>query len=275
MQVYRGMDIGTAKPTLAEREALPCHLVDIRDPSEQYNAGDFVREAEAACEDIASRGKLPVVAGGTGFYIKCLIAGIPACPPSDSGIRAALKAELAQKGAAALARELAEQDPTSAARIHSNDQYRLLRALEVFRLTGKPLSAFAAQSRASPFRCLVFGLDRERGELYQAIERRCAAMFKAGLPDEVRALFNAGYTPDCPGLKAIGYREFFTRDAGGAWSLVNKLPAVEALIVQNSRHYAKRQITFCKGIPGLRWISGAAELSAALESALREAEQQQ
>ncbi|MDR0376002.1 MAG: tRNA (adenosine(37)-N6)-dimethylallyltransferase MiaA, partial [Treponema sp.] len=138
MQVYKGMDIGTAKPSVGLRERLPHHLIDIRTPDQSYNAGDFVRLAEEAIARIAERSALPVVSGGTGFYLKNFIMGLPEAPPSDESARRALKAELREQGAEALARELAACDPVSASRIHINDEYRLLRALEVFRLTGKP-----------------------------------------------------------------------------------------------------------------------------------------
>ncbi|GHV09628.1 hypothetical protein FACS189485_22390 [Spirochaetia bacterium] len=146
MQVYRGMDIGTAKPSPAERARIPHHLIDIRSPDEQFHAGDFVRLADLCCAEIAGRGALPVVSGGTGFYLKNFILGLPAAPPSDAGIRDALKEELQNRGAPALMEELARCDPVSAHRIHINDEYRILRALEVFRLSGKETSVNAASS---------------------------------------------------------------------------------------------------------------------------------
>ena len=147
MQVYRGMDIGTAKPSAQEREQLPHHLIDIRSPNEPFNAGDFVRLANEAIAGIAQRGAFPVVCGGTGFYLKNLIMGLPESPPADAAIRAALKSELHEKGAAALMEELAQGDPVSAERIHLNDVYRLLRALEVLRLSGRPLSSFGVSGQ--------------------------------------------------------------------------------------------------------------------------------
>jgi tRNA dimethylallyltransferase len=262
MQVYRGMDIGTAKPSMEERSILPHHLIDIRNPDEQFNVGDFVRLADDACLDIARRGKLPVVCGGTGYYLKNFILGLPEAPPSDNEIRARLKQELREKGAAALMEELAASDPVSAGRIHINDEYRLLRALEVFRLCGRPLSSFqvpAADSRQR-YRFLVIGLSRPREELYSRINLRCAAMFRQGLPAEVRGLYEAGYTPHDPGLRAIGYREFFVEEPADEtrkerWRLSGDLAGVQALAAQNSRRYAKRQITFFASIPGVKWIT--------------------
>jgi len=263
MQVYRGMDIGTAKPSLEERAALLHHLIDICDPREQFNAGDFVRLADEKCRDIASRGKLPVVSGGTGFYLKNFILGLSEAPPSSEEIRDSLKRELLEKGATCLMEELSAGDPVSAKRIHLNDEYRLLRALEVLRFCKKPLSSFEAptlknagvKTRAG-FQFIVIGLSRSREELYRRINLRCEQMFKQGLIKEVRCLFEAGYTPDNPGLRAIGYREFFIQDDGepGNWKLSADLEGVQALVAQNSRRYAKRQVTFFKGIPGVKWI---------------------
>jgi tRNA dimethylallyltransferase len=258
MQVYRGMNVGTAKPNAAAREALPHHLLDVRNPDEQFNAGDFVRLAYAAARAIAARGKLPVVSGGTGFYINSFLCGLPAAPPSDQAIRAALKKEAREAGGMdALWNELCACDAASAARIHRNDEYRLLRALEVFRLTGKPLSSFKACGGVAPEgRRFIVGLERERGDLYKRIEKRCAGMMRAGLADEAASLFDKGYTPDDPALKAIGYKEFFYKDEDGAWQLLARgrpgvpLARVEELIAQNSRNYAKRQTAYFKNIAG-------------------------
>ena len=288
MQVYRGMDIGTAKPSAEERARVPHHLVDIRNPDEQFNAGEFVRLAEDACKAAAERGALPVVSGGTGFYLKNLVLGLSEAPPSDLELRAGLKKELELRGAARLMEELVKADPVSAGRIHINDEYRLLRALEVYRLTGRPLSSFASpwnpktnsipssaplasqhlcginldeklSPAERPFRFLLTGLRWNREELYRRINERTAVMFRDGLAEEVRRLFEAGYTPEDPGLRAIGYREFFVEEAvsgegGNSWRISQDLAGVEALIAQNSRHYAKRQITFFASLPDVNWI---------------------
>ncbi|MDR2052279.1 MAG: tRNA (adenosine(37)-N6)-dimethylallyltransferase MiaA, partial [Treponema sp.] len=201
---------------------------------------------------------------------------------SDAALRLALKTELRERGAAPLRAELAACDPVSAARIHENDVYRLLRALEVWRLSGRPLSGFP---RPSPdgdaafrreYRFLLIGLTRPREELYRLIDERCALMFRTGLPAEVRRLFEAGYRPEDPGMKAIGYREFFVSAAGpdaappgltpsspgkGGWRFASDLAAVEALVARNSRRYAKRQITYFASLPGVHWI-GAGENAA-------------
>jgi len=258
MQVYRGMNIGTAKPSARELALLPHHLIDIRDPSQQFNAGDFVRLADEACCQITDRGKLPVVSGGTGFYLKNFIMGLSEAPPSNRETRDQLKKELKEKGIAGFMEELAAGDPVSAQRIHINDEYRLLRALEVLRFCGKPLSSFEASPahKRGRFRFVIIGLSRPREELYRRINLRCADMFRQGLADEVRSLYESGYTPDDPGLRAIGYREFFIETDGekGKWILSRDIDGVQALVAQNSRRYAKRQITFFAGIPGVKWI---------------------
>ena len=272
MQVYRGMDIGTAKPSVEERAELAHHLIDIRNPDEQFNAGDFVRLADEACANIAGRGRLPVISGGTGFYLKNFILGLPEAPPSSKDIRGELRQELKTKGAAALMEELAKGDPVSAQRIHINDEYRLMRALEVLRLSGRPLSSFNVSGAAVAdsvagrphYRLLIVGLSCPREELYRRINSRCAAMFSQGLPEEVAKLCKAGYSPNDPGLKAIGYREFFVEEMEepkgegqpATFRISQDIAGVQALVAQNSRRYAKRQITFFNGLPWVKWIDG-------------------
>jgi tRNA dimethylallyltransferase len=258
MQVYRGMDIGTAKPSPEERLQLPHHLIDIRNPDEQFTAGDFVRLAREVIDDISGRGNIPIVSGGTGFYLRNLVLGLPEAPPSDKAIRDALKLELQRNGAAALMEELARLDPVSAGKIHLNDEYRLLRALEVQRLCGRPLSSFNSIGDGAPgYDFRVIGLYRPREELYRRINERCAAMFANGLPEEVQKLYDSGYTPRDPGLRAIGYREFFVEDppTSGVFRLSQDIAGVQALVAMNSRRYAKRQITFFSSLPGAQWIN--------------------
>jgi tRNA dimethylallyltransferase len=265
------MDIGTAKPSVGERQRLTYHLIDIRNPDEQFNAGDFVRLANAACLDILGRGRIPIVSGGTGFYIRNFIVGLPEAPPSDPGLREQLRAELLQRGAQTLMDELASGDPVSARRIHINDTYRLLRALEVLRLSGLPLSSFSAPGREAgsrpSFRFLIIMLSRPRDDLYRRINERCESMFAQGLPEEVKRLYEAGYTPVNPGLRAIGYREFFIEEYGGRagdYRISGDTEGVKALVAQNSRRYAKRQLTFFSGIPGVQRIEADDEARAAL-----------
>ena len=265
MQVYRGMDIGTAKPSLEERTKLPHHLIDIKDIREQFNSGDFVRLAVKAIHNIKKNNKLPVVSGGTGFYIKNLIMGLPASPASDPKIRKDLKQELRQKGSGALMDELILHDPVSAAKIHINDEYRLLRALEVLRSSGKPLSSYSRNdnsecSETAALRFLIFGLYHEREALYKRINERCKAMFEKGLAQEVRGLYECGFTPDDPGMRAIGYREFFLKNndiehkSDVNYLFCEDVKAAESLISQNSRRYAKRQNVFFASIPDTVWV---------------------
>jgi tRNA dimethylallyltransferase len=244
MQVYRGMDIGTAKPPASLCRDLPHHLIDLRDPGEQFNAGDFVRLAGEACAEIWNRSALPVVSGGTGFYLKNFIYGLPGTPPSNPALRAALKAELLRQGTGPLVKELERRDPRAAERIHPNDAHRLLRALEVCRL-GLPLSSFVqGKMPRRGFRFFAAGIRRPREELYRRIGRRCDDMFRLGLAAEVEGLFKRGYTPRDPGLRAIGYREFFVPEASGRWSFTGDSAGVRTLVARNSRRYAKRQETF-------------------------------
>ncbi len=250
MQVYRGMDIGTAKPDRALRLTLPHHLIDIRDPCERYSVGEFVADADRLAADIIGRGRLPVVSGGTPFYFKHFLLGLPATPPSVPEVRERLRAELVKVGAAALHAELAGSDPKAAQRISPNDEYRILRALEVLRITGRPLSEFALpRAVRNRFVFLVLGLERERDELNQRIDRRVDLMFERGLPEEVRSLLGAGCSFEDPGMRGIGYREFsgrIERPAGG-------VEEARELIKRNSRRYAKRQITFFRSLPLVRW----------------------
>jgi tRNA dimethylallyltransferase len=276
VQVYRGMDIGSAKPSETALAALPHRLIDIRNPDEQFNVGDFVRLADEACVSISAGGALPVISGGAGFYLRNFVLGLPEAPPSDPFVRKALEAEFRDRGAGALMEELAACDPVSAERIHLNDAYRIQRALEVFRVSGRPLSSFASTGAAPENRprrrFLILGLERDREDVYRRIDERCALMFRQGLPEEVRRLHDAGYGPGDPGMRAIGYREFFVEDVPGQWRIDTDLDRVQRLVARNSRRYAKRQITFFASIPELAWISAqgnpAEEIRRALEGFL-------
>lgn len=249
MQVYRGMDIGTAKPSEAERRLLPHHLIDIRDPGEQFSSGEFAKLAEACIDDIAARGLLPVVSGGTAFYLKNLLFGHPPAPPSDPRIRASIKAELLERGARALMDELLEKDPLQAEKIHLNDEYRLTRALEVIRASGRALSSFRPpQAPREDYDFLCMAIDRPRDILYARIDARVDAMMEAGLAAEVAGLAGRGYGKDDPGMQAIGYREFLSSAPGAP------LSAVAEEIKKDTRHYAKRQLTFFRSLPGVEWF---------------------
>jgi len=233
MQVFRGMDIGTAKPSPELVEQLPHHLIDIRDPDERYDLGAFVDDTNAAIDEILARGRLPVVSGGTGFYFKHLLFGLPESPRCEPEIRARVQQEAKRVGLSRIAERLRRVDPVSAERIAATDQYRIMRALEVFDQTGRPVTSVA--------------LSRERAELRERIVARVTAMFESGLRDEVERLVAAGYGATAPGMRAIGYREFFADD-GSVRPRVQD-PSIAREIVVNSRRYAKRQETFFRGLP--------------------------
>lgn len=248
MQVYRYMDIGTAKPGPSVRARLPHHLIDIVDPDTQFSAGEFVKRAESAIDEIVGRGGTPVISGGTAFYMKNFAYGLPQTPPADRARRAELAVEARERGVAALYAELKAVDPAYAAAIGDRDRSRILRALEVFRATGRPLSTYRVP--ASPrrdYRCLFVGLERPRAQLHARIERRVDAMFDAGLESEVAALRARGYGAADPGMKAIGYREFF--ECGGDRQRTREL------IKKHTRQYARRQIVFFRSLPDVVWIA--------------------
>lgn len=253
MQVYRRMNIGTAKPSAAECEELPHHLIDIHDINEQYSASEFSERADSCCAEIYSRGKLPVVLGGTGFYIRSFMLGLPETPESDACIRENLKKRAETEGLDVLYNELLETDAQSASVINPHDGYRIMRALEVYAITGKPRSCFRQSEnlRAQYDFCAVI-LEREREDLYKRINTRVDDMFAAGLEAEFEDLKKSGCTKDMPGMQAIGYREFFTTDCA---------EKAAEMIKTDSRKYAKKQYTFMNGIPGAQIMpyNGSAE----------------
>ncbi len=248
MQVYRGMDIGTAKPGPDILEKLPHHLIDVRNPDEQFTAGDFVKAADRLVPDIAGRGLIPLISGGTAFYFKNYLFGLPESPPGNRGIRLALEAERAGLGLAALYEELKKRDPLSASRINPQDSYRILRALEVVRASGRPLSSYAVPlCPRSDIEPLIIGLFRDRAGLVKRIEARVERMFASGLEEEAERLISLGYTRSDPGMQGIGYREFFLAPRPPRESLKER-------IIIASRQYAKRQMTFFKSLPGVHWL---------------------
>jgi tRNA dimethylallyltransferase len=250
MQVYRGMDIGTAKPPRSVRERIPHHLVDIVEPCEQYNAGRFVKEAEELAAAILGRGRVPVVSGGTAFYLTSLLYGLPDAPPVDPVTRRNLRGRWEREGQAAMHALLSERDPDAAARIQPNDRYRTLRALEVHESTGRSLFSFRwPRTVRRDMAFLLLGLVRPRADLYARIERRVAEMFAAGLLDEVEALLAGGCAPADPGLRGIGYRQILAMRDG-----CETLPLVQERIAADTRRYAKRQLTFFRAVPGVTWI---------------------
>ena len=257
-QVYRGMDIGTGKPTLTERRALRHHLVDVVDPDEPYDAARFAREAAAAIVDIRGRGRFPVLVGGTGLYVRALVRGLEPRPPADHGLRARLRADAGREGGAeALHRRLAALDPETAARLHPRDLIRVTRALEVVILTGRPAVAPDASwaSGMSPYDLLTIGLTMGRGDLYARLDARVDRMLADGLLAEVDRLLTAGFGVDLPAMQGIGYRHL-------APVLTRGTPLAEATrtMKRDTRRYAKRQWTWFAREPGVRWISTGAGL---------------
>lgn len=254
-QVYRGLDIGTAKPDSRELVARPHHLIDILDPRDRWDVGRFVGEADRLVREIARRGATPIISGGTAFYLEGYLLGLPGTPRADEGLRAELQARLEREGSEVLWTELSRVDPAGAARIHRNDGYRILRALEVYHASGRPLSSYRTPRERRPgVDATVIGLQRDRADLYERINRRVAEMFAAGLPREVERLMDTGYRNGDPGMQSIGYREFFEIGTPPPWS-EGDLRTVETLIARNTRRYAKRQITFFRRIPGVEWVS--------------------
>jgi tRNA dimethylallyltransferase len=250
MQVYRGMDIGTAKPSRAELSRLPHHLLDVVDPSAQFSAGEFVRRSDELIQDILSRGKIPVVSGGTGFYLRSLLYGMPSAPKSDPEVRLRLRELAAEKGGAWMHDLLVARDPEAARRIPVNDLHRVLRALEVLETSGRSVYTFAWPSTPRvDHEFLVVGLDRPRDELYRRIEARVDGMFQAGLVDEVKRLLGAGFGARDPGMRGIGYREFLGMRKGCL-----RYREVREMVKTASRRYAKRQVTFFRAIPEVRWF---------------------
>lgn len=251
--VYRGLDIGSAKPTAGELARAPHRLVDIRDPAEPYSASDFREDALAEMRQISAAGGMPLLVGGTIMYLKRLLAGVASLPAADPLVRAQLERERQRHGLAALHEELARIDPESAARIHPNDPQRLMRALEVQRLSGRTLSElWQAQCHETfPWRTLSIGLAPfDRGVLHARIAARFEAMLAAGLLDEVAALKARGdLHPDLPSMKSVGYRQ--------AWAYLEGQCDLETLRhrgIVATRQLAKRQLTWMRGWEGLNWV---------------------
>jgi len=239
-QVYRYMDIGTAKVTSQERERIPHHLIDIIDPSESYNAGLFCTEARAKISELRTKGMLPIICGGTGLYIRSLLQGLCELPVITLDIRSALEARLQIEGLTELYHELVMIDPQAAAKISSNDPQRTLRALEVYQATGKPISLhWEKQSRQTSYIAFRILIELPREQLYERINSRITMMLEAGLLDEIRGLIARGYTKDDAGLKCMGYKEFIPYIHG-----ICTLPDAEALAAQHQRNLAKRQMTW-------------------------------
>ena len=248
-QVYRGMDIGTGKPSADERAALPHHLIDVVDPPERYHAARFRRDALEAIARIRARGRLPVVVGGTGLYVRALLKGLHPAPPADPALRVELEAIAAAQGSEALHRRLAERDPVAAARLHPRDRVRLVRALEVLTLGGPGPEPADWRSAVPPFRLLMVGLRQSREALSRRIADRVRAMVARGMMSEVQGLLEAGYDEALPAMGGIGYRQFSA-------VLRGDMTEAEAtrLMIRDTTRYAKRQMTWFARDPEVRWL---------------------
>ena len=246
MQIYRGMDIGTAKPTVEERKGIPHHLLDVVDPDEPFNAAAFRSMALPIAGEIGRRDRVNFVVGGTGLYIKALLGGLFSCPPADMELRNQLNQEWETLGPVRLYERLKRQDPASVSKIHPNDRIRVLRALEIMHLTHQLPSALIeshgfAEHVLTP---LKIYLNREREDLYHRINKRCEAMVEAGLARETEGLLNKGYSSALKPMKAIGYRHM-VRYLKGDWSMAEALEKLK----RDTRRYAKRQVTWFKADP--------------------------
>jgi tRNA dimethylallyltransferase len=251
--VYRGMDIGTAKPSAAERAAVPHHLIDILDPTEAYSAAQFVADARRLVAEINARGRLALLVGGTMLYFKALFDGLDAMPAADATVRAALDARAAAEGWPALHAELARIDPTTAARLAPGDAQRIQRALEVWQLSGRPLSSFHGQDRPPGLALPLLALEpADRSGLHARIAQRFDAMLAAGFVDEVRALRARGdLSPDLPALRCVGYRQAWAALDAGDLAPQRDDPRWASLReagIAATRQLAKRQLTWLRGM---------------------------
>ena len=268
MQIYRRMDIGTAKPTAEEMDGVPHHMIDVADPEEDFSVARYVEMASACVDGILSRGKLPIVAGGTGLYVDSLLSGrtFAAFSP-DSSLRKELEAELAERGGEAMLAELSRVDPEAAARLHPNDHKRIVRALEVYRSTGRTISEHNRETRALPprYEALTIGLNfQDRADLWARIDARVDAMVETGLVAEVEGLLDRGFREGVTAPQAIGYKEIVEALDG----FISLDEAVERIKLA-TRRYAKRQRTWFRKDARIRWLDATSrDIPSLVEEAL-------
>jgi tRNA dimethylallyltransferase len=265
-QVYRYMNVGTGKPCAADRARVPHHLIDIVDPDQEFNAALFRRLALEAIDEIHRRGKSVCVCGGTGLYLKALTGGLFTGPEQSPGVRRQLAREIDEQGLGAVYRRLTEIDPAAHSRIHPNDRQRIIRALEVYQLTGKPMSEWQKEHGFGDqhFATLKLGLQRGRGELYDLINERSARMIQDGLLDEVRDLIAKGYGLNLRPLQSVGYHQMGSVLQG----TLTLEEAVEEM-KRETRHLAKRQLTWFRRDHEIRWFHPQAQKQEAIELAKR------
>ena len=251
-QVYKYMDIGTAKPTPEEQAQVKHHLIDCATPDERFSVADYQRLADAAIQNIQQRGKQAMLVGGAGLYFRAVVDGMFEGPNADVEFRAKLRQEAEEFGTEVLHIRLAKIDPTSANRIHENDLVRIIRALEIYEKTGSPISELQQQwERAEPrYPFIAFGINRPREELYQRIETRVGTMLEMGLLEEVKGLLKRGYDKNAPAARGFGYKEFIDY-LDGQYDFQT---AVE-LLKRNTRRYAKRQLTWFRNDARIQWIN--------------------
>ena len=262
MQIYRGMDIGTAKPSPADRQAVVHHMLDIVSPAEPYTVADYAQQATAVIRDVLKRGRLPLLVGGTGLYLKALMHGLSlGFAPSDPAVRQRLETIADEPGGRQkLHRMLADVDEASARKLHPNDLRRVIRAIEVYELTGTPLSQ-TRQEENGEFDVLPLAIRMERETLYRRIEKRVDVMLESGLYDEVRSLLEAGVSPQAQSMQGIGYKEIIPVITGQA-----TLDKARSEIILNTKHYAKRQETWFKGENATLWLEKENAVPAAKEA---------
>lgn len=257
MQVYRHMDIGTAKPSTKERARVVHHLIDVIDPDEQFDSAQFVRLALAALDQIIRTGRIPLLTGGTGLYLKALIHGLfDHETTADKSVREDLAQQLANEGSAKLYAWLQKIDPETASRIHPNDTQRLLRSLEIFLVSGRPWSQHLQEQASPPLRfnkMLQLGLNCDRRLLYERIDKRSELMFRTGMVQEVEKLRQMGYGSSLSSMQSIGYRHV-NNYIDGVWSMEETM----RLLTRDTRRYAKRQLTWFGSDPALRWFDRSA-----------------
>ena len=263
--VYRGFDVGTDKLPPRERAGVPHHLIDVADPTERYSAARYAREAADAVRAVTRRGRLPIVVGGSGLYYRALTRGLFPGPGRDDALRARLARIARRRGTACLRRALARVDPESAARIHPRDEKRLVRALEVYRLTGRPLTEHFARTRSplADYAVTAFGLRLAPAETARRVRARVDAQFAAGLLDEVRAAFAAGVPAEAHPFGGLVYRQVLEHLQGA-----RDEPATRELIVRENLRYARRQLIWFRKEPNLRWIRLPGEHPDALPAVL-------
>lgn len=253
-QVYRGMAVGTAQPSPAELASVPHHFVGELPPGAQFDAGKFGALGREAIGGIFARGRVPLVVGGSGLYLRSLLTGLFDGPAAAMEVRAALEERIRSEGAAALLEELRAVDPATAARLHPGNTRRIVRALEVYALSGRPISELHRQRPAVPFDALRVGLRWPRELLYERINARVIGMVNEGLVEEARRLLDAGFAPGLRSLQTVGYREAIDHLSGkiGREEMI-------ALIQMNTRRFAKRQLTWFRAEPGIRWYEVGSE----------------